>query len=416
MNTLPVSVVVVSRGRPEALKRCLTGLSQLQYGAFEVIVVADPGGLAAAQELPFADALKLVEYNEPNISAARNLGLTHAAGDIVAYIDDDAVPEPSWLHHLTRPAAQEKVAAMGGYVRGRNGISFQWTARSIDADGLDHPLEIDPHQPTLLTPPAGRAIKTQGTNMAFRRDVLTGLGGFDPAFHYFLDETDLNVRLARAGHVTALVPLAQVHHGYAANRMRSAARVPVDLFDIGASWAVFQRKHLEKNSHKDHWQARRAGERRRLLSHMVKGTLEPRDISRLMQRLELGYAEGQTRRIEASKLAAHPVSAFLPFPSVTRVASYLPCRISNLRKTRANAAARVKGAEAITVFAFSPTALYHHVCFEDDGVWVQRGGIFGRSARYQPLFRFTTLRRRAREEWQRVAEIREVSPQIAAKN
>ena len=59
MTPLPVSVVVVSRGRPEALKRCLLGLSQLQYDPFELIVVADPAGMATARAMPFAAHLKL---------------------------------------------------------------------------------------------------------------------------------------------------------------------------------------------------------------------------------------------------------------------------------------------------------------------------------------------------------------------
>jgi glycosyltransferase involved in cell wall biosynthesis len=82
-------VVVVSRDRPEALKRCLLGLSQLQYEPFEIVVVADEKGVAAARQLPFHDHLKLKVFERPNISAARNLGLTHAAGEVVAFIDDD---------------------------------------------------------------------------------------------------------------------------------------------------------------------------------------------------------------------------------------------------------------------------------------------------------------------------------------
>jgi len=114
MTDLTVSVVIVSRERPLALRRCLTGVSQLQFAPFEIVVVADPVGLEAAQKLPFANDLKLVPFDEANISAARNLGLTHAAGEIVAFIDDDAVPKSTWLRHLTAPVACVEVAAMGG--------------------------------------------------------------------------------------------------------------------------------------------------------------------------------------------------------------------------------------------------------------------------------------------------------------
>ena len=98
---LSVSVIVVSRGRPKALLRCLTGLGQVLYPAFEIIVVADPAGMTALQP-DWAGRIKAVGFDQPNISAARNLGVAQAAGDIVAFIDDDAVPEPGWLIHLTR--------------------------------------------------------------------------------------------------------------------------------------------------------------------------------------------------------------------------------------------------------------------------------------------------------------------------
>ena len=268
-TTLPagpaVSVVIVSRGRPEALRRCLTGIAQLQYEPFEVIVVADPAGIARAGSLAFSDSLKMVTFDEANIARARNLGIVQAAGEIVAFIDDDAVPEPYWLHHLLAPAQDQSVAAFTGFVRGRNGISFQYRARQLDSQGEAMPLEVDPEAPTVLPAPDAGAIKTEGTNMAFRREVLVALGGFDPAFHYFLDETDLNMRLARAGLATAIAPLAEVHHGFAANALRAANRVPRDLFDIGASWAVFHRKHLPEAARASHWHELRAAERARLL-------------------------------------------------------------------------------------------------------------------------------------------------------
>ncbi|MEP1942678.1 MAG: glycosyltransferase family 2 protein, partial [Sulfitobacter sp.] len=236
-----VSVIIVSRGRPHALRRCLLGVAQLQHSAFEVVVVACPEGIAVTEQIDVLPDIKCIAFDEANISAARNLGLTHAAGEIVAFIDDDAVPEPLWLHHLVAPASRDQVAAMGGFVRGRNGISFQNKARILDAQGTPQNVEIAPLQATVLAPPKGRAIKTEGTNMAFKRHVLMEIGGFDPAFRFYLDETDVNMRLARAGYHTALVPLAQVHHGFAASATRRNDRVPRDLYEIGASWGVFQR-------------------------------------------------------------------------------------------------------------------------------------------------------------------------------
>jgi GT2 family glycosyltransferase len=406
MTDQTVSVIIVSRSRPDALRRCLRGISQLQYSPFEVVVVACPEGIAVAEEMEALPDIKCVVFREASISAARNLGLIHAAGEIVAFIDDDAVPEPQWLRHLVAPALRSDVAAMGGFVRGRNGISFQYKARTLDAQGTPQEVDIDPLQATVLKPPKGRAIKTEGTNMAFRRDVLVGIGGFDPAFRFYLDETDVNMRLARAGHATALVPLAQVHHGFAASAMRREDRVPRDLYEIGASWAVFQRKHIPQVDRKVHWLAQVAAERRRVMQHMVAGGLEPRDVRFLMKRLAAGYAEGLDRGLGGARLPKYPVQPFRPAVCVRRVARFTALR--GVRGTRAlrDAAVRVTAGSIETVLVMSHTALFHRVFFDAQGVWVQQGGVFGRSDRDQPLFRLSSFNRRSLRERARVALVR----------
>lgn len=406
MTPLTVSVVIVSRGRANLLKRCLLGVSQLQYECFEIVVVADPAGVIAALELPFAEEIKIIPFDEPNISAARNLGINHAAGEVVAFIDDDAVPEPQWLHYLVAPAQQSDVAAMGGFVRGRNGISWQWTARSLDSFGEAHALEVDPENTTILHPPKGQAIKTEGTNMAFRRSVLVELGGFDPAFHYFLDETDLNMRLARAAHATALVPLAEVHHGFAPNPMRARSRVPRDLFDIGASWAVFHRKHLPDAERGPHWTRLRKQEHQRLLRHLVGGGLEPRRVRQLKRRLDDGYAAGLVRALEKPKLASHAPEGMKRFPAPMRPSQVISTRPFGQAKALRHAAERVRQGEIITVFSLSLSALYHKTFFNSDGVWVQKGGIFGRSERRASLITLLSKRARIRIETKRIAHQR----------
>ena len=104
-----VSVVVVSRDRPDALYLCVLCLSQVQYNAFEIVVVADAKGLAALDD--FKGKIKAVQFDDANISMARNIGIVHSAGEIVAFIDDDAVPEPTWLTYLTAPFSRGRCSA-----------------------------------------------------------------------------------------------------------------------------------------------------------------------------------------------------------------------------------------------------------------------------------------------------------------
>ena len=175
------------------------------------------------------------------------MGLQRPLAKLSLLLTTIVVPEPTWLNYLTAVFRDTDAAATVGFVIGRNGISFQWRARSVDVFGEAAALEVAEDQISVLTPPNGRAIKTEGTNMALRRDVIVLMGGFDPAFRFYLDETDGNFWLMYPCHRTAIAPLAQVHHGYKASATRWSDRVPTGLFEIGASLAVYLRKHASGN-------------------------------------------------------------------------------------------------------------------------------------------------------------------------
>lgn len=378
-----VSVIVVSNGRPDALQRCLLGLNQIDHPDCEVIVVADAVSFPAIAASGLAGAIKAVAFEIPNISAARNAGLSQAAGDVVAFIDDDAVPEPRWLSHLTAPFDDPAVAAAGGFVRGRNGIDFQWRARLVFADAQTTPVEVDRVRPTLLVGGPGRAVKTEGTNMAVRRSVLLDQGGFDEAFAFYLDETDLNMRLAQIGAATAIVPLAQVHHGFAASPRRRVDRVPRTLFQIGASLAVFLRKH-GPSGRVTPW-AGRAEQRGRLLRLMVAGQVMPGDVHRLLATFDAGWEAGMARPV-----AQHPVlpapPPFQRFPTGPRPHRVILARSWRAGAGRAAAAQAVRDGAIASLYILSPTTLFHRVRFTADGVWEQTGGQFGKSDRSGRLF------------------------------
>ncbi len=399
MTHPPVSVVVVSRGRPAELNLCLTGLCQLDYPQFEVVVVADAEsrtGLGVFQR-----RIKLVHFEEPNISAARNAGIAQAAGEIVAFIDDDAVPEPTWLRHLIAPLLDPNVGISGGFVIGRNGISLQWAARKVAPDGEAQAIEDWGHDPRVFDPKEGVIAKTEGTNMAVRRVLLNDIGGFDEAFAFYLDETDLNMRLAETGIQTALVPLARVHHGFAQSDRRTAGRVPRDLTEIGASTAVFQRKHAEMT---DKVPARLA-QRRRLLRHMMAGDLMPGDVRRLLRGFDGGWTEGMNRVVGQHAKLPRP-DDFKPINVPVSGHEVHRARFWQAKRAMTQAAETVSGGTRVTLFLFSLTTRKHRVWFDPHGFWVQRGGQFGQSVRTGPHFRFWRAKARVAHEAARLSQVR----------
>ena len=397
------SVIVVSRHRAGALQRCLMALTQQDHPNFEVVVVADPQGIATARAMGLT--LRLATFDEANISAARNIGLSLSAGAIVAFIDDDAVAEPTWLKRLCAPFSDAFVVAATGFVRGRNGISWQWKAAEVDCFGQDHRFEVgDAGEVRAGTPE--RAVKTQGTNCAFRAESLRGIGGFDPAYRFFLDEADVNLRLAPLG-PTAIVPLAEVHHGFAASTQRRADRVPLDLTEIAASTAVFLRRHAPQSDPAPHWARLLAELTFRLQAHRRAGRLSERQQKALLGGLETGWATGMTRELPPLPPLPAAASTFTRLPGTGPRKGRVVHGLRWRRKQLLDAARRASEAgQIVTVFCFSLTARAHRNQFHPEGFWLQEGGLFGRSERAAWWFRLFTCAARTRHEARRIGRVR----------
>lgn len=405
MTAGPVSVIIASRHRPAALIRCLTALFQSDHRCFEVIAVADPASLAALAHSRFHGLIKTAGLDMPNIAVARNIGIGLAAAPVVAFIDDDAVPEPTWLSRLTAPFADAGVAAAGGFVRGRNGLSYQWTARSIDRNTVETDLDVDWKAPTLHSARPGHAIKTEGTNCAFRTAQLARIGGFDPNFAFYLDEADVNMRLAAAGATTAIVPGAEVHHAFAASARRTAGRVPLSLHDVGASTAVFLRRHDGDPDPALAWL--RDGQRHRLLRLMVDGRITPGDVGRLLRTLETGFEDGFQRPLSPLPALHLGDAGFLPLPETgPRQHDVIPGRSWQARALKAAAKASVAQGRITTVIRLSPTVRPHRVRFVSGGYWEQVGGTFGPLQRGRQKFWLGSFSQRIIHEIARISATR----------
>ena len=404
MTQPPVSVIIVSRHRAEALMRCILALTQQDHRCFELIVVADPDAIERAQGLGLA--LKLLPFDQANISAARNAGLALAAAPVVAFIDDDAVAEPTWLTRLTAPFAAPGVIAATGFVLGRNGISFQWQACDVDALAQDHPF--DATETLIRAGTSQRAVKTQGTNCAFHANALRAIGGFDPAYRFYLDEADVNLRLARLGD-TAVVPDALVHHGFAASDRRRADRVPLSLFDIAASTALFLRRHAPTADLTAALRSMTEREAARARHHRVAGRIGTAEEAALLQSLALGWADGVAHPLSLLPPLPAPHSNLLPLPGTgPRKGQVIAGRIWQRRALQTKAARAVAEGKVVTLICLSPTLRAHQVAFQPQGYWLQTGGLFGRSDRSGPRLRLTGFRKRIAFEVARIERFRPV--------
>ncbi len=405
--SLTVSIVIVSRHRPELLRRCLIGISQLDYDPFEIVIVADPATCTGLRSVPQAAFAKIIPFDQDNIAAARNAGIDASAGEVVAFIDDDSVPEPTWLKFLVAPFSHVDTAAAGGFVRGPNGISWQFQASTVDHTGRFAPVGVDPALATILIPTKNRAICTAGTNMAARRSVLEAMGGFDPRFKYHLDDVDFNLRLAAQELCTAIAPMAEVHNMRASNKFRRDDGAPIDLGEVGASWAVFLAKHCPPDLGKSAWERVQREERERACGHMVRGLLEPQDVGRLMSQLRKGYATGQNRGQVEGEIASISTRPFQPNPPRHDFRSIvLSGRFWQRTHLRNSARFEANAGSVVTLILLTPTALFHHVRFNPDGYWQHVGGIFGKSERTHRLISFKTFRRRVQFESHRVGKVR----------
>ena len=134
MNERPaISLIINTDGRARSLELALSSLRYLKYSKFEVCVVHGPTPDGTAELLEsWRTGIKVAACPEKNLSKSRNIGIALAAGDIVAFIDDDAIPEPEWLDDIAGAYAQPDVGASGGFVYDHTGTEFQWRYGTID--------------------------------------------------------------------------------------------------------------------------------------------------------------------------------------------------------------------------------------------------------------------------------------------
>ncbi len=238
------SVVICTFNRADTLNDAISATASLHYSNFEIVIVAGPSTDSTPSILKtWQGRVKIVSCTEQNLAVARNLGIEAASGDIVAFIDDDAAPHPLWLSRLADAYTNPKLGAAGGFTLDGTGRQFQVRKTLCDRLGDAHKIPPFFDERSVCFPGSPLYPSLLGTNASFRRDALVEIGGFDHVYAYFLDETDVCLRLVDAGWLVDYVPSAIVQHRFAASELRDERRVPKTLYYSCRSKAYFAIKH-----------------------------------------------------------------------------------------------------------------------------------------------------------------------------
>jgi GT2 family glycosyltransferase/peptidoglycan/xylan/chitin deacetylase (PgdA/CDA1 family) len=224
-----VSVIVCTRNRAQGLRRCLDSIQRLRYPNLEFLIVdnapADDSTMQLVLDAAREDArVRYVREARPGLSAARNRGLREARGEFIAYTDDDVRVDPLWVDAILRgferradvgcvtglvaSASLERSAQQ--YFDARVGWSSSSEQRLFEATASRGDSRLHPYAPGVFG---------TGANVAFRRDAIEAIGGFDRSLGAGSptcggEDLDAFVRLLRSGRSLTYEPAALVWHDH----------------------------------------------------------------------------------------------------------------------------------------------------------------------------------------------------------
>ena len=245
-----ISVVVCSYNGSRTIRECLEGLKRVEYPDFEVIVV-DDGSSDGTGEIASEYDVRLIQTENRGLSSARNTGMKAATGEIIAYTDDDAIPDPEWLTYLAHAFQTSGHAAIGGpnIAPAHGGLVAECVARSPG-----NPMHV------LLSDEVAEHIP--GCNFAVRKSALEAIDGFDAQFSIAGDDVDACWRLQERGWTLGFAPGAMVWH----RRRDSLKTYWKQQRNYGRAEAMLERKWPEKYNGFGHvsWGGRIYGEQPRI--------------------------------------------------------------------------------------------------------------------------------------------------------
>jgi glycosyltransferase involved in cell wall biosynthesis len=231
-TTTRVSVVISTYNRASGLRSVLEGLRRQTHDDFEAIVVNGPSTDGTAAVLAeYADRVRIGDCAEQSLTRSRNIGISMASGEVVAFIDDDALPEPTWLADLLSGYDGESIGGVGGIVYDHTGFRLQYKYSICSRVGEPR-WDVEPPLEGYLVPGSDPFLYLQGTNQSYLRRHLAQVGGFNERLEHYYDDSEISMQLIDAGHRLRALPVAAVHHKYMASSVRNHERVLIDPYRV----------------------------------------------------------------------------------------------------------------------------------------------------------------------------------------
>ena len=248
-DALPTATVAVcTRDRTEDLQRCLKALMRLTDHGHELLVIDNcPSTVATQRLVEQYSRIRYIREDRPGLNIARNRALCEAHGDIVAFTDDDAAPEPSWLRTLLRNFADPRVMCVTGLTMPLEleTTAQEWFQRLGGFGRGFKRIVFD----TASCNPFRSWTAGAGVNMALRRSVLEQVGAFDEALDVGTPtraggDTEMFIRILAAGYRIVYDPEAVNWHRH--RRAWKDLRLQLFSYEV-AGFAIWTRYLLDGN-------------------------------------------------------------------------------------------------------------------------------------------------------------------------
>lgn len=219
MNTSPlVSIIIANFNGRDRLKECLATVQALDYPQDRVeIIVIDDGSRDGTYEFLEKNfsSIKIFRNNaNKGVAKARNIGIRHSRGELLAFVDNDAAVSKDWLLELVKAIELDKDVGICAsrilFKHDRGILNSTGGVMNIYGDAWDRGIfekdvnQYDNHR---------RVFFACGAAMLVRKDILSKIKHFDPILRLY-EDVDLGWRVNLAGYKVIYVPSAIAYHGF----------------------------------------------------------------------------------------------------------------------------------------------------------------------------------------------------------